>query len=683
MSMITNLHGRLRNTPLAAGNGLLPLFEAVINSIHAIDEADRSTGRGRIDVTILRDPQQTLELQDEPKKRGVKPTKPIVGFKVTDNGIGFNDVNMRSFETLDSEHKADIGGRGVGRLLWLKAFESVEIVSVFLNDADLLMSRSFVFNSKTGVSCVETEPAPENAAISTTVHLEGLRQRYRNAVYKTASPIASALFEHCLWYFVREGGAPKVTIHDGDDLIKLDDVYEDHMISSAETGQMSIKGIDFNLTHIKLRTNTSNSHVMTLCAASRPVREEGLAGRVPGLYGRLSDEAGDFVYACYVTSPFLDDAVRPERTGFDILESTGGLFADTEVSLDEIRDAVVAAAAEHLGGYLEENKERSKERVNSFVSNRAPRYRPILSRIPEDRLMVDPSITDKDLDLTLHRCLSEIEEQLLSKGHDVLNPREDEDVSEYEERLREYLRTAEDIKKSDLANYVSHRRVILELLESAIQVKSDGRYEREDMIHRLLVPMKCDSNEVEPDSCNLWLLDERLAFHDYLASDKPLCAMSITEAAETKEPDIIALNVFDNPLLVSEGTKLPLASIVVVEIKRPMRNDASEGEVKDPIEQALSYLDRVRKGSVKTATGRPIPGSENIPGFCYVICDITPSIARRCRMHDAIRTSDGMGFFVFKKSFDAYVEVISFDRLVNAAKERNRAFFDKLGLPTR
>jgi hypothetical protein len=27
------------------------------------------------------------------------------------------------------------------------------------------------------------------------------------------------------------------------------------------------------------------------------------------------------------------------------------------------------------------------------------------------------------------------------------------------------------------------------------------------------------------------------------------------------------------------------------------------------------------------------------------------------------------------------IEVISFDRLVNTAKERNQAFFDKLGLP--
>jgi len=33
------------------------------------------------------------------------------------------------------------------------------------------------------------------------------------------------------------------------------------------------------------------------------------------------------------------------------------------------------------------------------------------------------------------------------------------------------------------------------------------------------------------------------------------------------------------------------------------------------------------------------------------------------------------------QSYEAYIEVISFDRLLNAARERNRVFFDKLGLP--
>lgn len=115
-----------------------------------------------------------------------------------------------------------------------------------------------------------------------------------------------------------------------------------------------------------------------------------------------------------------------------------------------------------------------------------------------------------------------------------------------------------------------------------------------------------------------------------------------------------------------------MASITVVEIKRPMRNDAKAGEDKDPIEQALGYLKRVRDGKVKTPTGRPINTPSEIPGYCYVIAVLTPSIIERCEILDLTKTHDGMGYFGFHK---AYIEVISFDRLVTLAKERNRAFF--------
>ena len=682
MSIKANLQGRLRNTSLPYNHGLLSLFEAVINSIHSIEETKFSSGNGIITVEIIRDPQQDLDFESGPKKRGPDASKDILGFKVTDNGVGFTDPNMKSFLTLDSEYKADSGGRGVGRLLWLKAFKRVNVNSIYKEDDGKLKSRTFTFTAASGVSDVKSSDTPRGTQRTTCIHLDGFGKRYREASYKTTRAIANSLFEHCLWYFVRKGGAPRIVVEDNDECTMLDDIYEEHMVSSAETERLEVKDKDFDLTHIKLRANSSHSHVIAFCAAKRLVKEESLTGKIPGLYGRLSDKDSEFVYACYVTSSFLDETVRSERTDFDIMENPGELFAQTEISLSEIRDAVIDRVSNHLSKYLEENKTAARKHVENFVSRKAPRYRPILSRIPEDKLIIDPNISDKELDLTLHKHLAEIEEQLLVAGHDVMNPKEDEDFTEYQKRVQEYLRTAEDIKKSDLANYVSHRRVILDFLEKAIQRGADGRYAREDLIHNLIMPMRCDSNEVMSDSCNLWLLDERLAFHDYLASDKTLSSMPICDSTETKEPDILALNVFDNPILVSEGNKLPLASVVVIEIKRPMRNDAAEGEDKDPIEQALGYLDRIRKGTVQTASGRPIPKSENIPGYCYVICDITTSIENRCRMHDAIRTSDGLGYFFYKRNFNAYVEIISFDRLVNAAKERNRAFFDKLGLPT-
>lgn len=78
-------------------------------------------------------------------------------------------------------------------------------------------------------------------------------------------------------------------------------------------------------------------------------------------------------------------------------------------------------------------------------------------------------------------------------------------------------------------------------------------------------------------------------FHDNLASDKTLESMPVTAAQATKEPDIAALQLWDNPVLLSEGDRLPLVSLVVVEIKRPMRNDATSDD-RNPMRQTLVTL---------------------------------------------------------------------------------------------
>lgn len=349
--------------------------------------------------------------------------------------------------------------------------------------------------------------------------------------------------------------------------------------------------------------------------------------------------------------------------------------------MTDIRNGVLDSSKAFLSKYLQESKAAGRERVEKFVSQRAPRYRPILARISDEKLSVDPSISDKDLDLLLHKQLSEIEGSLITEGHAIMVVGPAETNESYLLRLNQYLAKVEDIKKSDLASYVFHRKIILDILQKAIERGADGKYAREELIHEVIMPMRKTSNDVL-DNSNLWLIDERLAFHDFLASDKPLSSMPIVQSGDAKEPDIVALNVFDAPLLVAEGQRLPLASIVVVEIKRPMRNDAAGGEDKDPIEQALGYLDRIRAGQTQTASGRPIPRSDEIPGFCYVVCDITPTVEKRCKLAQLTVTSDRQGYFGYNPNYKAYIEVLSYDRLLNGARERNRAFFDKLGLPT-
>lgn len=682
MKIITNLQGRLRNTSLPYSSGLLPVFETVANSIHAIEDAGLDASNGYIKIKILRDSHIQLALETDPTKQDPEPKGEIQGFEITDNGIGFNDDNMTSFVTLDSEYKVERGGRGVGRLLWLKAFRQARISSIFEELEGELRRREFVFDPGKGVD-KQMLYVVDSGSRTTCVNLDGFIDKYRKASRKTVDAVANSLFEHCLWYFVRDGGAPHITVIDDETIIELDQIYETRMMTTAKTETIEIKNIKFDLIHMKLSASSNlKNHSISLCAANRLVKEENITGKIPGLFGTLHDDNGAFTYRCYVSSTLFDEKVRPERTNFDIDEDPMDLFED-DLSQREIRDSIIQRAADFLSNYLDKNKQEARDRVEKFVATKAPRYRSIISHIPEEQLFVDPNISDKDLDLKLHGHLADIESQLLNEGHDVMLPKTGEDGADYKARIQEYLNKIIDIKKSDLANYISHRKVIIDLLEEAIRRGEDGFYAREDVIHSLIMPMKTESGEIPQDNCNLWLIDERLAFHDYLASDKPISTMPITESSESKRPDLVSLNVFyDNPILVSEGKGLPLASIIVVELKRPMRNDAGQGGEKDPIEQALDYVSRIRQGKIQTSSGRPIPESGNIPGFCYVLCDLTPTIKERCKFHDAILTNDGLGYFFHHKNYNTYVEVISFDRLVNAAKERNRAFFDKLSLPT-
>lgn len=678
MALTTSLAGRVRNTSLPKSHPLLPLQEAVVNSLQAIDQrfGEGDIGRGNLRIQILRDGQQEFDYGSTGPGRVALP--PIIGFSIEDNGVGFTPANMSSFETLDSDFKAALGSRGVGRLLWLKAFERVSVDSGFYGADEQLKARSFKFSVEREVEQVEASSPPLDSGA--VLHLDGFRSQYQKSAPKTADAIAREIFEHCIWYFLRPGGAPNVTVVD-DETISLNKLMEEYVNSSLPATSITVKGQRFEMVNLCLKSTSRNTTPrLYWCAASRVVIEESLAGKLAGLYGRLRDSnSEEFTYICYLSSDFLDTQVRSDRTAFDIPERIAGAPLDDDLTLDDVREAVLKKVATMLEGPLAAAREEGRTRVNDFVSDRAPRYRPVLARISNLGLTVDPSMKDSELEVLLHRSLQRLEVEALVEGHAVLAEAGAAPLEDYKERLDKYLEAVKDINQSDLAAYVARRRAILDILAKLIRSNETGKYSREDAVHSLLIPMRTDSNQLGADVSNLWILDERLAFHDYLASDKPLKSMPITGAESAKRPDIIATRLVNGPLLASEGETLPLPSIVVVEIKRPMRNDADEDT--DPIAQCLEYVEKVRSGGVLTAQGRPIPASNEVPAFCYVVADLTPKMVSRCKIANLRRTHDGLGYFGFNEPTKTYIEVMSFDQLVKSATERNRAFFDKLGLP--
>lgn len=157
--MQLDLLGRVENIKLPHSKALSPLYEAIVNSFQAIEDLGNKNNT-HITISIVRDhPQSDMKID----------LQPITSIIVEDNGIGFNQQNYHSFNTSDSLQKAARGGKGIGRFLWLKAFDSVNVNSIF-HDNGKFFNRRFNFMLKGQGSMdddlVEVQEMPRNTVVS-------------------------------------------------------------------------------------------------------------------------------------------------------------------------------------------------------------------------------------------------------------------------------------------------------------------------------------------------------------------------------------------------------------------------------------------------------------------------------------------------------------------------------------
>lgn len=665
MKLSCNVRGRANNMPVPATKPLLPIFEAVVNSLQAI--ADAMPQRPSIDVIIERE--QVLS---------ASPADPISfgnidSVSVVDNGIGFTPVNMQSFLVADTEYRANIGGKGIGRFTWLKAFESVEIESHY-RDGDQMSKIVFVFNDQD-----ENPPDPVPSTEKqprTVVTLRKMKEPYRSNCPKSLDVIARRLVEHFLPSFLGKA-CPHFTLADGQDTVPLNDFFRETYGQAINRHEIAVGEEKFALQSLRLY-GSKEKHRLIYAANSREVRFDKLGDYVVNLNRPIDDKGKQFVYLGFLEGRYLDLNVTPERAGF--------LFPDLKsdtmegmLSLEHIREKAIQTIEQELQPFIAELNEAKRTRAAEFI-NENPQYRPLLQTIDEVLNDIPPSASDQKLDAVLHKKIYEKQKQVKEESLQLLQREKFASLTpkEYSSKLAEIVGRANMFGKSSLAEYVAHRKIMIEFFEKSLEYREGAKeYPLEDVIHRIIYPMRATSDEVAYTDQNLWMIDERLTYHVFLASDKPLKSFIKTDSQ--LRPDIMVVNdewenIFDGVLAFGEDSH-NVGSIVLIEFKKPGLNQLPD---KDPVKQVQDLIEKIQTGQFTNSKGIRLAATPNTPAYAYIIADLTTAIIKLEKQYGMTRTPDGQGFYRHNPSLNAYIEVISYQKMLADAKKRNQVFFERL-----
>jgi hypothetical protein len=650
-------------------NAYTPLVEAVANSIDAIEEAGRDDGE--IILTLVRSPQDTLGniAGDE--------LKPFSEVMITDNGIGFNDRNLEAFNTIYSEKKIREGGKGFGRFVYLKYFDSVSVESVYV-DKSMYFQRKFNFVKDATIIQNENTVRLDAGKAETTLHLENLKLEHLGKIDKTIETIARKLLEKLLVYFVIDGyKCPKIIVRElgGVSVVLNDMVGSGNGIENIgdkefvlETSDKTIKK-SFKAKIFKIFYGESRSSI-NLVADRRQVTEEALYTYVPefkdDFYDISSNEKGkeikkNYTIKTYILGKYLDENVSLERDGFEF-SATRNSDLFYPFSQMEIEKEAAKVASEIFKDEVKTRQQKKEADIRDYVDTKAPWHK---SNFPDLDLSKLPyKATEAEIETALEGVRFGKEQQARKEISKIL---ESADEALIVEKVDALIGQITDIQKNELAHYVALRRAILDVFKKSLTWNENKKYEKEKVIHDIIFPTKSNSDSASYDRHNLWLIDEKLSFTEYIASDKPL-------NEKDERPDLL---IFDNKIAVRDGDT-PSNPIIVFEFKKPQRDSYAPGE--NPLIQIADYVRKIRDGNFKNPEGRFINATQDTPAYGFLVCDPTSQIKGFCEALGLTKSPDQKGYFGFHPNYKIYYEVISFDRLVENSELRNKIFFKMLGM---
>jgi hypothetical protein len=624
-------------------NFLLPIYESVSNAIYSTQDKwkDDLSTKGKVLLEITTSSFSAL---------------------IADNGHGLDEKNYDSFRIPFTSSRLKKGGKGFGRFIAFKVFDTITYSSKYYSNNET-KSRCFNFDI---YASEEFQPATKDIKIEfetgCSAYYQNPKKEFEKIIAQMqAEDIVGRIIRYFLPFYLSNNMPDFKIIIDGATFNTREHFKEFFTPQISKDAKITINGAEYIFKIDIAKVNKNNlfaNHIMLLFADNRIIGTgRDIEGKI-GVNHFLDGEGKKQVYVATVSGEFLDVRANTARTQIE---------AD-EKEIDEIVNVVGRTILDIEQDFVKNHRKKQTGDVQSAIL-RNPLLRSGLKGLSIKEYVDSQPMNWKTENFVGDLALERFREQRnWEKAFE-----EGLKAPEKLKGMREALFKSIDAEnKNALASYVAHRKSVLELAESILGYQDNGKMALEDMFHDLVHPRYEDSETTNFYQHNLWMLDERLSFFSYCSSDR-----TIHGGRRTVGDKVADLIFFDDCAVYDQGDN---SSIVLVEFKRPGRDDYFYGDVKrDPIEQVKATAIKIREeGRIITKNGRSITISEGIRLYAYIVADLEPTLSKVCKNHDMDNSWDNKGYYMYHKTNDIFIETLTYDKLLSDAKKRNAAFFDIL-----
>lgn len=677
-----------------------PLYEAFTNSLEAI-ELRKSKG-DHFSPSIF------VDLFFNPDMDG-KNTE-LVKLVVTDNGIGFDDVNFKRLQVFKDESKG-FSNRGSGRLQLLHSFTKAQYESTYrqngcIGKRNFVLSKAEAFLNQNAILQLQSEDVCDvDTEIKTRLSLYDLRENGDKRFYKdkTIDEIKAVILDHYIMQFCAYGdNLPSITITFFQNTEQKEYRYittNDVPRPSAEDENIEVPicKISSDMKRIEKTNEIVKIKIKSFKLPSAQIKKnavkmtckkeivETVKLKMDCLPSDMEIDSKRFLFL--LSSDYFDENMGDTRDSFEILNKTdfrkrakqyGSIIP--QVVLEDIETGVSEKASE-MYSEIHQQKEIHEQQ---------------LQELKDTYMLSEEALVDANINDTVEDILAKAyayDAKLIAKQDAAYQEKKkqlealDTTSETYQDDLEDLVREVSEIiplqSKESLSRYVTRRSLVLDLFQKLIDKETEAQKDAERamderLIHNLIFRQHSDDTA----SSDIWLLNEdylhytgcsehklkdiivkgKKLFKDIIDEKEQEYLTSLGEDRLAKRPDIL--------LFPSEH------KCIIIELK------SLDVNVSHYIHQVNQYASFIRTYTtedfyIDTFYGYLIGEGlrpEDVRGadgdfkydpkfnFCY-----RPS-------KNVSHLSDLSG----KQDGSIYMEAMSYSEMLKRAKKRNESFKEKL-----